>query len=220
MKNVVLVTLALASILLTGCRSAKRTTSNTEANSANAPLAKTVNTEQPAREPQWAQVAPNISLMGIARKGLDESNSTAEKPEYIYQIEVHLKNTGAATINFDTVLIAFEPGKGEPLRQQVTSRALNELGAVDERKVLTINLKNGEEKDWDAELLGATTAELLKSAGGEPVVFSLGLQAKGKTIAGPFRASLPELSSLPVPTSGQRLHENRRQAPGANLKFQ
>lgn len=220
MRNVVLLTLALAVVLLIGCRSAKRTTSNAESNSANASSPQTLNTAPPAREAQWVQVTPNISLMGIARKGMDENNSTPEKPEYIYQIEVHLKNTGAATLHFDTVLITFEPGKGEPLRQQVTSRAVNELGAVDERKVLTINMKSGEEKDWDAELMGTTTGELLRRAAGEPVVFSLALQAKGRTIAGPFRAALPELNSLPVPNSSQSAYENRRQAPGANLKFQ
>lgn len=220
MRNVVLVTLALAIVLLTGCISAKRTTSNAKSSSANASSPQTLNTAPPAREAHWVQVAPNISLMGIVRKGLDVSNSTPEKPEYMYQVEVHIKNTGAATIHFDTVLMAFEPGKGEPLRQQVTSRAVNELGAVDERKVLTINMKTGEERDWDAELMGATTGELLRRAAGEPVVFSLALQAKGRTIAGPFRASLPDLNSLPVPSSSERSYENKRQAPGANLKFQ
>ncbi|MDQ5846001.1 MAG: hypothetical protein M3539_11985 [Acidobacteriota bacterium] len=215
MKKMALVTLALAIVLLTGCRSAQRTTSNTESNSATASSPQPMNTVPAARETQWVQVTPNISLMGIVRKGLDVSNSTPEKPEYMYQVEVHLKNTGTATIRFDTVLLVFEPGKGEPLRQQVTSRDVK-----DERKVLTISTKQGEENDWDAEPLGATTGELLRRAAGEPVVFSIALQVKGGTIAGPFRASLPELNSLPVPDSSQAGYESRRQAPGANLKFQ
>ncbi len=215
MKNMVLVTSALTIVLLTGCRSAPRTTSNTESNSANASSPQPTNGAPAAREAQWVPVTPDISLMGIVRKGLDVSNSTPEKPEYMYQVEVHLKNTSAAAIHFDTVLLAFEPGKGEPLRQEVTSRDVK-----DQRKVLTISMKQGEEKDWDAELLGASTGELLRRAAGDPVVFILALQAKGKTIAGPFRASLPELSSLPVPNSSQVGYENRRQAPGTNLKFQ
>jgi hypothetical protein len=213
MKNMVLVTLALATVLLTGCKSAQRTISNTESTSAN-PSSQSTSTARPAREAQWVQVTPNISLMGIARRGLDQSNSTPEKPEYMYQVEVHLKNTGASTIRFDTVLLAFEPGKAEPLRQLVTSHDVN-----DQRKVLTISMKQGEEWDSDAELLGVSTGELLRRAGGEPVGFSLTLQLNGKTLAGPFRASLPELNSLPVPDSNQLAYENRRKLPGENLKF-
>ena len=167
------------------------------------------------RAAEWVQVTPDISLMGIVRKGLDVSNSTPAKPEYQYLVEVHLKNTGASPIRFETVALAFEPGRAEPLRQQVTSRDLK-----DQTKVLTVSMKHGEEKDWDAELLGATTAELFKRAAGEPVVFSLALQSKGKTIAGPFRATLPELDTLPAPNSSQTTYENRRESPGVNLKFQ
>lgn len=175
------------------------------------------NSPQPmnATPPEWVQVTSDISLMGVARKGLDVSNSTPAKPEYEYQIEVHLKNTGPSAIHFDTVQLAFEPGKAAPLRQQVTSRDLK-----DQTKVLSVSMKPGEEKDWDAVVMGATTGELLRRAAGESVVFSLALQSKGKTMAGPFRAKLPELDSLPSPNTNQGTYDNRRQGPGANLKFQ
>ena len=217
MKIVVLVTLAVTFLLLTGCRSAKREGSNT---SANASSSQAMNTEPPApRAPQWAQLAPNISLAGMVRKGLDESNSTPEKPRYTYHVEVHMKNTGAAAITFDTVLLSFEPGKGEPLRQRVTSHPANSLGTVDERKVLTLSIKNGEEKDWDADTDGYTE-ELLGRATGEPVVFSIVMSLKGRTISGPFRASLPDLKSLSTPSSSRDAQGNRQQTPGVNLKFQ
>ena len=76
-----------------------------------------------------------------------------------------------------------------------------------------------EEKDWDFDSDGFTS-ELVKRAGGGPVVFSFELLAKGRNIAGPFRASLPDLNSLPVPSGSQGAQDNKRQAPGVNLKFQ
>jgi len=219
MNNVFMAGLALAGLLLTACRSTKPISSNLAPNSADNSSSQTANTQQPNPEPQWAQVAPNLALMGTARKGLDLSNSTPEKPRFTYLVDVRLKNTGAATISFDTAMLAFEPGKGEPLRQRVTSHPINKQGTADDSRVLTRSVKKNEEEHWEADSNGYTY-DLLSKAAGEPVLFSIVLQVKGKTIAGPFRATLPDLNALPAPAVSPGAQAGKQQAPVVNLKFQ
>jgi hypothetical protein len=224
------ITLLTAMLLLSeGCASRQGETLSANGaaeliHTGDAPVSSPGNVEPATAEPEWSVVAPEISLTGTASKGIDSANTSSARESYTIDVEVRLKNTGAAALTFDTVELAFTPGKAKPLRLMVTSYApsnkLDEYGApmIDKKKVLTKTVNPGDEEKWNADTDGYTH-QMITQAGGEPVVFSIALLSKGRKIAGPFRASLPDLDSLPL-IEKSAVEADKHAMPGVRLRFQ
>ena len=69
-------------------------------------------------------------------------------------------------------------------------------------KIKTETLKNGQEKEWVLDSDGYTD-DLLSRSRDKPPVFGITIKNKGKIVAGPFRAELPNLNNLPLEKEGQ-----------------
>jgi hypothetical protein len=174
-----------------------------ESSSTTSPLGLIAASDE-ADQSHWQQLSPKLSLLGKVAKGVDTSNSTSESPRFQYNVEIRIKNTATSAIAYDRVERAFIPAVGEPLRivQTVqTFQDLQDLQNLRTQGIKVTNIKSGDEEKFEVDTNGYTN-DLLNRTEGKPLIFDVRFRYKGRVVAGPFRADLPDLRQLPAPVSG------------------
>ncbi|MEW6208076.1 MAG: hypothetical protein AB1631_06900 [Acidobacteriota bacterium] len=211
LKKAILFLLAMSFSAMIGCGHKDESHPQTTTESKNAQPNERAKAEV-TTEPHWDQVASNISLQAKVTKEIDSSNSKPDEPEYMYRVEVNLKNTGGSTVLFDMAEVAFVPGEGDPMLARtaqgidtdgrgVTRTAFSRRGEPpprpkeELRKVEVIRLTAGKEKQWGYDTGGDTTDLLNRSKAG-PLMFRFSLLSNEAVVAGPFQAALPDLDKL------------------------
>lgn len=113
-----------------------------------------------------------------------------------YRVEVRVKNAGRRPFLADEALTAFVPAQGSPFVIRTRSlKGLTEAEAM-ASKSLPIQVGPGETWTYNAATNGYTFM-LHRDSGGRPLTFQVSFETANLTVAGPFRAELPELKTLP-----------------------
>lgn len=166
---------------------------------------------------QWKQVSPGFSLLGKVARGIDSSNSKPDQPKYQYIVEVDVKNTGSSPLTYDTAELTLIPATEAPLRavqkwyegHSTTLFNVDEFNGQPEKprdggseaRTKVRKLNSGKEEKLKFEF-GGYTDTLIARSPGKPIICQVTLSLKGRAIAGPFRAELPDINSLPSNNQG------------------
>lgn len=132
------------------------------------------------------KIEPNIdngiSVYGKVGKSV---NSITVDSGFEYHVVTTAKNISKETIKFDVIVASF-----------ITSnnKGISWKRGMPYPKAWMLN--PGESKNFD-HVTNNYTKKLLSEAGDDPITFSIEFKYRGKVIAGPFRADLPNHKKLP-----------------------
>lgn len=141
-----------------------------------------------------------IGLEGTVYRGSYETFGADPSVSPIaYRVFVRVKNSGSSSLVFDEIEASFIPAQGRALRTKTYrydgSKDHSATGySKDDNKATELAPEEIQAYDWTTN---GYTFSLLRDSGAKPLTFSVRFLYKGALVAGPFRAILPELMTLP-----------------------